>query len=659
MTRPTDALALLQRADFEAPRPQRHLWLIELLGSLRRPVRRGAALDPALPLSRLQALLNALAKDDALRQRVVAQLAAIGAGVDAASLLADHGFAAQHALVSEVARRLGQRWLPGTPDTDDLGELFELLFRADDLVWLNQLDSAQLQQLGALFEQALPGGWTQALLDGLGLLGSAVVGAAQSAHLRRRMKGELLGVMPFRQLPAALATLRQEVEDGQPGVQTAAYLRALLGRCREATDSVFGHLESHGVSVDIVFACEQLQRRIDRMEALLDCLLAPDGAGRTAAWRELLRQLVAVNGERSGLRQLFGRHYSLLARQIAERHAETGEHYITEDRAGWLDMLRRAAGGGLVIAGTTFLKFGIGALGLSLFWGGFWAGANYAASFLLIMLLHWTVATKQPAMTAPALADSLAQLKPGNDNAREIEGVVDRIAQLIRSQFAGIVGNVAICFPVVLIVQLLAAQFVGQPLIGQESAHYALEHLTLLGPTLLFAAFTGVLLFSSSLIAGWAENAFVFHRLDSALAWNPRFTALLGRERAQRWASWWRANISGVVANTSLGFMLGLVPALASFLGLGLEVRHVTLSTGQVAAALGALGVGVLLEPAFWWCVAATLLTGVINVGVSFWLALRLALRSRGIRIKERQRLGEALRWRLRQAPLSFLRPPA
>ncbi|MFN4116673.1 MAG: recombinase, partial [Inhella sp.] len=156
-----------------------------------------------------------------------------------------------------------------------------------------------------------------------------------------------------------------------------------------------------------------------------------------------------------------------------------------------------------------------------------------------------------------------------------------------------------------------------------------------------------------------AEHAFVPPRRDRARACPPRLPGGRGAERAQRWASWWRANISGVVANTSLGFMLGLVPALASFLGLGLEVRHVTLSTGQVAAALGALGFGLLLEPVFWWCVAATLLTGVINVGVSFWLALRLALRSRGIRIKERQRLGEALRWRLRQAPLSFLRPPA
>jgi site-specific recombinase len=172
----------------------------------------------------------------------------------------------------------------------------------------------------------------------------------------------------------------------------------------------------------------------------------------------------------------------------------------------------------------------------------------------------------------------------------------------------------------------------GAPLVGEKDAHYVLHSLTLLGPAPLFAAFTGVLLFASSLIAGWAENWFVFHQLDSALRWNPRIVARLGAARARRWALWWRANVSGVAANVSLGMMLGLVPAVAAILGLPLEVRHVTLSTGQLGAALGALGWPLLAEPAFWWCVAGIAVTGVLNVGVSFWLAFKVAMRSRGVR---------------------------
>jgi site-specific recombinase len=319
-------------------------------------------------------------------------------------------------------------------------------------------------------------------------------------------------------------------------------------------------------------------------------------------------------------------------------------------------MLARAAGGGAVIAGTTFVTFWVTALGLSAFWTGFGAGANYALSFVVVMLLHWTVATKQPAMTAPALAASLPTGRDASDD--EIEAFVDRVAQLIRSQAAGIFGNLAICGPLVFAVQWLWSMLAGAPLVGTKEADYVLHSLTLLGPTVLFAAFTGVLLFSSSLIAGWAENWFVFHRLDSAIAWNPRIVARLGAARARRWAAWWRANISGLAANVSLGMMLGLVPALAGFFGLPLEVRHVTLSTGQIGAAVCAYGAGVVLEPALWWCIAGIAVTGVLNVSVSFWLAFKVALRSRGIRVRERERIRAAIRRRLRAAPLSFVLPP-
>jgi site-specific recombinase len=185
-----------------------------------------------------------------------------------------------------------------------------------------------------------------------------------------------------------------------------------------------------------------------------------------------------------------------------------------------------------------------------------------------------------------------------------------------------------------------------------------LDSLTLLGPTALFAAFTGVILFASSLIAGWVENWFVLHRLDSALALNPRIVSLLGVPRAQRWAIWWRRNVSGVAANVSLGMMLGLVPALLGFVGLPLDVRHVTLASGQLAAAAAATGWDVVTQPALWWCVAGIAVTGLLNVGVSFWLAFRVALRSRGLRVNERARVNAAIRRRLLRRPSEFLWPP-
>ena len=166
-----------------------------------------------------------------------------------------------------------------------------------------------------------------------------------------------------------------------------------------------------------------------------------------------------------------------------------------------------------------------------------------------------------------------------------------------------------------------------------------------------------MLLFASSILAGWVENWFVLNRLDSAIQYNPRITAWLGRERAARWAQSLRTHISGYAANISLGLMLGLTPAFAAFFGLGLEVRHVTLSTGQIGVAGAGLGWAVLHEPALWWAAAMVPFNGALNVGVSFYLAFRLALRAHNASGVERGRIYQALRQRLRQRPLSFFLP--
>jgi site-specific recombinase len=300
------------------------------------------------------------------------------------------------------------------------------------------------------------------------------------------------------------------------------------------------------------------------------------------------------------------------------------------------------------------MKFFVLALGLSTFWAGFFAGVNYAGSFVLIHLMHWTVATKQPAMTAPAMAARLDDVS--NDAA--VEGFVDEVAHLIRSQAAGILGNLALVTPLVLTAQFAWTAAFGAPLIGAKDAQHVLDTLSLLGPTPLYAAFTGVLLFASSIIAGWVENWFVWHRLDSAIAWNPRIVARLGSARAQRWSLYWRNNISGLTANISLGLMLGLVPAVASFFALPIEVRHVTLSTGQLAAAVGALGFDILHQAPFWWCLAGIAVTGGLNLAVSFFLAFKVALRSRGIRLTDRSRIYRAIRRRLWQRPATFIVPP-
>jgi site-specific recombinase len=657
-----DLTALLNAADPRASLPERHLWLARLMEWLRHG---GEGEGPTpRPVLRLRQLLQVLDQHPVHRDAVQGLLQAFWREIDITALFAELGFSPRLALGSALRQRLRARLLPSTPATRDLAALFPLLFEDDDLAWLAALDTGgdtTLERLAQLLSPAdgiAP--WRDALLEAMDHLVSAARAAGFSTPMRLRMDGRLLANDPFGQLDKIAdqfaAALR--ADDSAAAARHALYLRALLDACRQATQSIAGHLEEHGVSVDIVFEGKQLQARTLRIEQLLDLLLAP--TAREAL--RLLIELVELQADSRSIRALLGRHYSLLARVVAERSAETGEHYITRTRAEYRDMLGRAAGGGAVIAGTTMLKFGLAALGLTAFWSGFWAGANYALSFVLIMLLHWTVATKQPAMTAPALAARL-QTSPSHTGAVDgeaarVESFVDEVSNLVRSQVAGIVGNVALCVPVVLLLQWLGAQAFGAPPVGHEQAVYVLHSLTLLGPSALFAAFTGVLLFASSLIAGWAENWFVLNRLDSAIAWNPRIVARLGSARARRWSHWWRNNVSALAANVSLGMMLGLVPVVFAFFGIGLDVRHVTLSSGQLAAAFGAEGGSLLREPGFWLCMAAIPVIGALNLGVSFWLAFTVALRSRGIAVRERATLYAAIRRRMWRAPLSFLLPP-
>jgi len=657
---PWDLSALLTSADPDASLPERHLWLVRLLEWLRHaplPQQQPLQARTPTPLLRLRHLLNVLERHPQHEVQVRRVLRRFWEEVATAALLADFGFSPRTSLLGEMGQRLRLRLLPGTPDTRDLGELFSLLFPLErDAEWLEAIDPPTLQRLITLLtpkDAADAVNWKAPFLDGIMFLATSIRALGFSPMIRARMSRELLVDKPFRQLARVAEDIREHAESGNAEalLVSAQYLRALLDTCRRCALSVNDHLEEHGISVDLVFELDQLDRRTHRIEDLLNCVISTTPGTEVT---RLLAQLVRTAGERRSLREPFTRHYSMLARKVAERSAETGEHYITRDRGAYARMLKAAAGGGAVLAGTTLMKFFVMALGLTAFWAGFWAGVNYAGSFVLIHLAHWTVATKQPAMTAPAMAEKLRDVS--NDEA--VEGFVDEVAHLIRSQSAGILGNLAIVAPLVLGAQLTANALFGRPLVGEANAEHVLESLTLLGPTPFYAAFTGVLLFASSIIAGWVENWFVWHRLDSAITWNPRIVSHLGRARAQRWAEFWRNNISGFTSNISLGFMLGIVPVVAAFFGLPLDVRHVTLSTGQLAAAAGALGTQVLHEPAFWWCVAAIPFTGLLNLSVSFLLAFRVALRSRGIRLRDRSRIYRAIRQRLWHRPLSFIVPP-
>ncbi len=652
----TNALTkLLATVDPKASLAQRNLQLIALLDWVR-----GDSQSAEAATARVAELVTMCEQSPVLRERLQKWWQAIMQSVDITMLLADFGFAQRTSMFSELAERLRNKLLPTNPDTIDASELFMSALNSEfDARWLGALDEDLINRLSHVLtpdEDQTDGAtrWQHALADAITYCCGNILATGFAPELRLRMTNEARDAQPFHDLISDAESLRIEVLhplrtsnrlDG-----TVARLRERLDACRQAANSVYTHFEDNGISVGLVFRLRQLRARILRVRELLECLLSPKPA---VAATKLMSRLVSVSRERRSLRALLTANSSLLAAKMAERNAETGSHYITRTPSEYFSMVRKAAGGGLVMAFTTMIKFWLYTLAFSAFWSGFWAGTNYALSFVLVQLLHFTVATKQPAMTAPAMA---AKLKNLDRDGGEKE-FVDEVTHLVRSQVAAILGNVLIVFPAVLGITLLLAKLAGHSVITEKEALHVIDSLKPWGPSLLFAAFTGVLLFTSSIFAGWVENWFVLHRLDAAIHYNPRITKAIGARRAARCARFLRDNLSGLAANISLGFMLGLTPVIAAFFGLGLDVRHVTLSSGQMAAAASALGPEVIHMSAFWWSIGTLPFIGALNVLVSFYLAFRLALRAQNVTGVERSRLYVALRHRLFHSPLSFFAP--
>ena len=74
--------------------------------------------------------------------------------------------------------------------------------------------------------------------------------------------------------------------------------------------------------------------------------------------------------------------------------------------------------------------------------------------------------------------------------------------------------------------------------------------------------------------------------------------------------------------------MLGIIPEVAKFAGLPLDIRHVTLSSAFLTAAVASLGADVLMTKAFVCAAFGIAAIGLMNLCVSFYLAMFVATRA-------------------------------
>ena len=650
---------LVAGARADATLAERVAWIEQFMAWIR--ARGGAdAEGAAAPATRIRFFLQVLERHpdrkiavSLLVRNTLRELSAIG-------LLCETGLPRASAFFQELSGRLASKLLPAPPAENDMSVLFRRVFPEEaDADWVAALPIAALDGIGDLLQHGATvdandpwSSFRRDAADALMILASQVQAIGLSQRVRQRTAAERPLDTPFAGLSSAVHDYVEAAFGSERFETEETAVKSFVARCTRALADVTSHLENYGVSIDLVYQLERAQLSLQRMEAIIEL------HGRTetdrVATAHFVAALIRANDAQDSVRSLLRENMKLMTRRIVESARKTGDHYITRDGAEYRAMLVSAAIGGALTGLTVTVKIAAGGHGLPPFLEGLVASTNYALSFVLIHLLHGTLATKQPAMTAVTMAH---QLNSPRVRGR-LRGFVDEVTNLVRSQVAAILGNLLLVVPVALALQasILLTGFDHLPDPGHAQEY--VESLSLWSAAPFYAAFTGVLLWLSAVIAGWFENWATFRRLPEAIAQAPRIKAWLGPERAARAARLIEDNVAALGGNVSLGFLLGMVPVVAAFFGLPLEVRHVTLSTGQLALASWSYGSAIFSLPAFWWAVVGIGVIGFFNLAVSFGLALAVAIRSTGRGAVSRRRLRRAVFARVRAAPLDFLVPP-
>lgn len=608
---------------------------------------------------RVKWLLNVLERNPQWKERLKNVLSSVASETTIFDLLVMSGLHQQSGLFSEFSERIQQRVLPRPPDHHNLELLFSAAFDGEpDAAAFLRLDSVSFANVIALFQakENTFEGWRQDTFDAVSHLALQIASLGSHPALRTqtrsRSPSQTRSVNSFYRLQ--LLTI-QWLKDPAENREVQAAILDCVNECLESIQDVYTHMDENGVSVDLVYHLERTKALVLRFRNLMK-LFEGDHFSQESI-RTLIASLVFESFHSRSFRALFDDNTALIAKKITENSAETGEHYIAKTPRDEAHLFRSAMGGGAITAVTTIFKYLILAIPGSPFVLSFLSSINYSISFVMIQLQGFSLATKQPAMTAATLADQIqsfddpvkqAIMSPDDET---LKPMVDEMLSVLRSQIIAVLGNVTAVVPGMFLLCGIYSLLTGKGFLTQAKAASTIEHFSIFGATPFYAAWTGVLLFISSLIAGWFYHWVLFRRLPQAFGRSPRVVQVLGAERARKFALFFKKNSAGFAGNISLGFLLGLSPAVFSFLGLPLDVRHVTLSTGSLVAAVMGLGLHVFSELSFWLAVAGIGSMAALNLAVSFGLALAVALRSKKVPFKTAKVLVKTFLVRIMKKP--------
>jgi site-specific recombinase len=457
----------------------------------------------------------------------------------------------------------------------------------------------------------------------------------------------------------------------------ARHLLVMLDQCEAVVGKIRKKALLQGTSIALTYLLVTLSQSLDRMRKLLFLVdVSGELEHRPAADVNLLASMAPLPEQQEGppsprrhaavglalelieahnnkymVSDLLRDNINLLARNVTENASHTGEHYVADRRKELGGMFFSSAGAGLVIGFMALFKILMSYLRAAPLVETFLFSMNYSIGFMFIHLLHFTVATKQPAMTASRIAAGLHS-KDGRNI--DLDSMAELCNKVLRTQNMAVLGNLATAIPTAWLIAMAWPLMTGHHLVSPDKAMHLLHDIDPIhGPALIYAAIAGVCLFVAGLISGYYDNKALYTRWAQRIAQLRGLRWMLGQDRLTRLGVYLENNLGGLMGNFFFGILLGVMPFIGFVTGIPLDIRHVTFSSANFATAMVGLDHNVSWELVA-TSVVGFLAIGTVNLLVSFGLALWVALRSRQVRFKHGWQLLKALGRRFRQGPIAF-----
>ena len=577
--------------------------------------------------------------------------------------LTDANILSENAFFPELKKRISYKFLPPVEDENTVSYIIsKVLFNPkSDSNYIKNINPEDGSEFFKLMEiekiSSLPK-VKKELLISANILALRSVGNALEAGITKMVPEYKNFDNPFVALQSELDSLIgrfKEDENLQINSKDVDYkqIKIYLQQCLDFVDKAFKNACKFGISSKINQSLLKIRQQLRRIQDIIPILVVDNEEDVLINSKNLVSNTLKYNSHRNNVRELIDDSTRLISHLITSHTAETGTHYIATSSKEYLKMFWKASGGGIIVGFLCIFKMMMSYSHGSEFSHAVLYSLNYAFGFIIIYLLGFTLATKQPAMTAATMAKVLSDESSSEKNYKEFANLV---AKLSRTQFIAFVGNVLWSFPVALAIIYGMDWFLEKNFAVAKADKLLKDLNPIESKAILHACIAGFFLFISGIISGNISNSSIFNQVPERISQSPFLNQVIGAKNSKKLSDFYTKHWAGIISNFWFGIFLGVIAPLGVFLGLDLDIRHITFSAGNFALALYGKGFDIDTYT-FVISLVTIFLIGAFNFIVSFGLSMLLAFRSRKVNFGELTIIYKSILKYFIKNPLRFFIP--